>query len=68
MDELLSYRATVSAILYQNTEKIIISSGTERRIMSNGLTDSDWERIVAFANTSGYEQTPDLLRPDRTGK
>lgn len=32
--------------------------------MSEWLTDSDWERIAMFANTSMHDRTPELLLPE----
>ena len=31
--------------------------------MQPGLSDSDWDRIRQFAETSLYERNPDMLRP-----
>ncbi|UPM42879.1 hypothetical protein [Halocatena salina] len=32
--------------------------------MSEWLTESDWERIISFANASMHERTPELLLPE----
>lgn len=33
-------------------------------MMSEWLTESDWERIISFANASMHERTPELLLPE----
>lgn len=32
--------------------------------MSEWLTESDWKRIISFANASMHERTPELLLPE----
>lgn len=31
--------------------------------MPGGLSESDWERIVAFARTPKYKRDPEMLMP-----
>lgn len=35
--------------------------------MEPGLSESDWERIRRFAETSLYDRNPDMLVPESDG-